>query len=76
MNDEDKARRLADFFVRLAKDPALYNTYLEEPLETMRSEGLPEDLIELVLQGDLRSLTELFAAKEGPPIILGTIVRG
>jgi hypothetical protein len=75
----DDAAALADFFARLADDPALYNDYITDPVATMRAASIPEDIIAAVLQGNLRKLNKLFASREdagGPVVILGTIVRG
>lgn len=73
----DDAAALEGFFARLAEDDVLYNNYLTDPLATMRAAGIPEGLIAAVLQGNLRKLNELFAARDaGGPVILGTIVRG
>lgn len=74
---QDDARKLADFFTRLAEDPALYNNYLADPLTTMRGAGIPENLISAILTGNIGKLNELFTQLEaGTIIILGTIVRG
>jgi hypothetical protein len=74
----DDADALADFFARLADDPALYNDYVTDPVATMRAASIPEDLIAAVIQGNLRKLNRLFASREdsGHVVILGTIVRG
>ena len=72
----EDAGALADFFGRLAEDPALYNDYVTDPVATMRAASIPEDLIAAVLQGNLRKLNKLFAEDSGHVVILGTIVRG
>ena len=73
----DDAAALAEFFARLADDPALYNDYITDPVATMRAAGIPEDLIAAVLQGNLRKLNKLFASEDAAQVvILGTIVRG
>ena len=69
------ARALAAFFSRLAEDHALYNDYLTDPLKTMRSANLSEELIGAVLQGDLHHLNKKFSEEFAEVIILGTIVR-
>jgi hypothetical protein len=56
---------LEQFFRELANNHALYNDYLTNPLQTMRTYGVDEDLIAAVLQGDLRQLNRRFAAKFG-----------
>ena len=71
----EDADPLAEFFGRLAEDPALYNDYVTDPVATMRAASIPEDLIAAVLQGNLRKLNKLFA-DTGHAVILGTIVRG
>ena len=70
------ARALAEFFSRLAEDHALYNDYLTDPLGTMRSANLSEELIGAVLVGDLHHLNKQFSDEFAEVIILGTIVRG
>jgi hypothetical protein len=72
----DDAAALADFFGRLADDPALYNNYITAPVATMREASIPEDIIAAVLQGNLRKLNKLFADDSAHTVILGTIVRG
>ncbi len=72
----EDAGALADFFGRLAEDPALYNDYVTDPVATMRAASIPEDLIAAVLQGNLRKLNKLFAEDSEHVVILGTIVRG
>jgi hypothetical protein len=72
----EDADALAEFFGRLAEDPALYNDYVTDPVATMRAAGIPEDLIAAVLQGNLRKLNKLFEEDSGRTVILGTIVRG
>jgi hypothetical protein len=42
----------------------------------MRRENIPEEWITAIMQGNVRKLNRLFAAREaGPAVILGTIVR-
>ena len=73
----DDAAALAEFFARLADDPALYNDYMTDPVAAMRTANIPEDLIAAVLQGNLRKLNKLFASEDAAHVvILGTIVRG
>jgi hypothetical protein len=73
----DDATVLAEFFARLAEDPALYNDYLTDPVATMRGARIPEDLIQAVLTGNLHKLNQLFAMQDAAhTVILGTIVRG
>jgi hypothetical protein len=69
---------LAEFFGRLAEDPALYNNYITDPVGTMRAATptITEDLIAAVLQGNLRKLSKSFARDSDSVVILGTIVRG
>jgi len=68
-------QELAEFFASLAENPALYNDYLTDPLKTMRSANLSEELIGAVLQGDLHHLNKKFSEEFAEVIILGTIVR-
>jgi hypothetical protein len=63
---------LKKFFEDLATDPALYNSYLRDPVATMREYGLDEDTITAVMTGDLRSLNNKL---KDEAIICGTIVR-
>jgi hypothetical protein len=70
------AQQLAEFFSRLAEDRALYNDYLTDPLGTMRSANLSEELIGAVLTGDLHHLNKKFTEEFAAVIILGTIVCG
>ena len=73
---------LAQFFRELADNHALYNSYLNDPLQTMRDYGIPEDLIAKVLQGDLRGLNRKFGEEFGQgdsggvTFLFGTIVVG
>jgi hypothetical protein len=71
---------LAQFFRELAENHELYNSYLTDPLQTMRDYGISEDLIAKVLQGDLRGLNrkflEEFADSGGVTFLFGTIVVG
>ena len=71
------ADELRRFFEELARNRKLYNDYLSNPLGTMRDQGISEDLIGLVLQGDLQALNNLFAQQAaGGAVICGTIVSG
>jgi hypothetical protein len=65
--------RLKKFFEDLAEDSALYNSYLRDPVATMREYGLDEETITAVMTGDLRGLNSLL---KGEAIICGTIVQG
>jgi len=74
---ETDAQILASFFEQLAESKHLYDNYLSDPLSVMRDKGLPEHIINKILEGDLQGLNELFMKDAGGPIvILGTIVRG
>lgn len=66
-NGDNGIDRLEQFFRELANNHALYNDYLTDPLKTMREygDGIDEDLIAAVLQGDLRELNGRFAEKYG-----------
>jgi hypothetical protein len=74
---ENTAQILASFFEQLAEDKHLYDDYLSDPLAVMRDKGLPEDIINKILEGDLQGLHEVFTRDSSfGPVILGTIVRG
>jgi hypothetical protein len=69
----DSGEALAKFFRELAKNRRQYNDYLRDPLTVMREAGLDEDVIGLVLAGDLSTLNELL---ETASVICGTVVHG
>jgi hypothetical protein len=71
----DEVQSLGNFFMELAEDRALYNDYLTNPLETMRQRGISEELIGMVLQGDLHGLQRKFA-KGDVTVICGTVIVG
>ena len=72
-----KGEKLEKFFKDLAKDPgkpgSLYEKYLEHPRKVMQDEGLDPDVIDAVMDGNLKVLNDLL---QGSNIICGTIVRG
>jgi hypothetical protein len=68
-------KKLHDFFVLLAEDPALYQRYLQNPQQVMREQKLPDPVIAAVMQGNLKELNKLLKGS-GKDIICGTIVRG
>jgi hypothetical protein len=78
--EENLAPVLIEFFTRLAEDQRLYNDYLDDPLKVMRDNDIPEDLITLILQGNLKKINRLLAPptedSDHPAVICGTIVRG
>jgi hypothetical protein len=63
---------LKKFFEDLAADPRLYNSYLRDPVETMREYGLDEETITAVMTGDLKGLNDRL---RGESVICGTIVQ-
>ena len=72
-----KGEKLEKFFKDIAKDPdkpgSLYQRYLANPRKVMQGEGLDPDVINAVMDGDLKFLNDLL---QGSNIICGTIVRG
>lgn len=67
-----KGEKLEKFFRDLARDPALYQRYLADPEGVMRSEGLDNDVIQAVLQGNLTFINDLV---KDTNLICGTLVR-
>jgi hypothetical protein len=67
-----KGEKLARFFRKLARDPDLYRQYLADPEGVMRAEGLDEDVIQAVMDGNLAFLNEQLRDSN---LICGTIVR-
>jgi hypothetical protein len=74
MTNGMSADALSEFFRRLADDRKLYNDYLRDPLSVMREARLDEEVIGMVLGGDLKGINNLLQSA-APNIICGTIVR-
>jgi hypothetical protein len=67
-----KGEKLEKFFRDLARDQGLYQQYLANPEAVMRSEGLDDDVIQAVLQGNLTFINDLVKDSN---LICGTLVR-
>jgi hypothetical protein len=74
MTNGMSADALSEFFRRLADDRKLHNDYLRDPLSVMREARLDEEVIAMVLGGDLKGINNLLRSA-APNIICGTIVR-
>ena len=61
---------LSSFVQKLSEDRELQQTYMKDPGGTMRQAGLPDDVLQAALSGDLGKIKGVLERELGDPGIM------
>ena len=62
--------KLSSFLQKLSEDRELQQAYMKDPGGTMRQAGLPDDVLQAALSGDLGKIKGVLEREHGDPGIM------